>query len=270
MPAPAAARPAGRGRHAGRGGRAAGQGAVRCGDHAGTGGRARGDRQLRQGLPRRRARRCRSTGRAGRRCGCRATAIWGHPELVAFIERLAVGRPGDGWPGLLVGDMAQPRGGPMRTGHASHQIGLDVDLWLTPMPDHRLSGEEREIDLGGLDARPRHAHRRPGPVHRRPHRPDPARRARSRGGAHLRPSRDQAGDVRAASRRSGVAGARSGPGGATTPISTCGSPARRASACAGTRSHRRRATAAAQDLAWWLTEEPWRPKPPGPPPHRCG
>ena len=70
--------------------------------------------------------------------------VWGHPDLVAFIERLAIGAQGDGWPGLLVGDMAQPRGGPMRTGHASHQIGLDVDLWLTPMPDRRLSGEERE------------------------------------------------------------------------------------------------------------------------------
>ena len=29
----------------------------------------------------------------------------------------------------------------MRTGHASHQIGLDVDIWLTPMPDRRLTAE---------------------------------------------------------------------------------------------------------------------------------
>ena len=26
----------------------------------------------------------------------------------------------------------------MLTGHASHQIGLDADIWLTPMPDRRL------------------------------------------------------------------------------------------------------------------------------------
>jgi penicillin-insensitive murein endopeptidase len=32
----------------------------------------------------------------------------------------------------------------MVSGHASHQIGLDVDIWLTPMPDHTLSAEERE------------------------------------------------------------------------------------------------------------------------------
>src|SRR5947209_514598 len=52
--------------------------------------------------------------------------------------------PINGWPGLLVGDIAQPRGGPMITGHASHQIGLDADVWLTPMPDRRLSRAERE------------------------------------------------------------------------------------------------------------------------------
>ena len=32
----------------------------------------------------------------------------------------------------------------MLTGHASHQIGLDADIWLTPMPDRRLSEKERE------------------------------------------------------------------------------------------------------------------------------
>jgi penicillin-insensitive murein DD-endopeptidase len=70
---------------------------------------------------------------------------WGHPKLVSLIERLASdGKNKDGWPGLLVGDMAQPRGGPMLTGHASHQIGLDADIWLTPMPDRRLSNQERE------------------------------------------------------------------------------------------------------------------------------
>ena len=70
---------------------------------------------------------------------------WGHPRLVALLERLAKRTPEvNGWPGLLVGDMSQPRGGPMLTGHASHQIGLDADVWLTPMPDRRLSRLERE------------------------------------------------------------------------------------------------------------------------------
>ena len=70
---------------------------------------------------------------------------WGHPVLIAFLERLAAQAAGTaGWPGLLVGDIAQPRGGPMLTGHESHQIGIDADIWLTPMPDRRLSPAERD------------------------------------------------------------------------------------------------------------------------------
>jgi penicillin-insensitive murein DD-endopeptidase len=70
---------------------------------------------------------------------------WGHPDLIAFLKRLSVKAHKDaGWPGILVGDIGQPRGGPALSGHASHQIGLDADIWLTPMPDRRLSREERE------------------------------------------------------------------------------------------------------------------------------
>lgn len=70
---------------------------------------------------------------------------FGHPELVAYLERLAeAAHAAAGWPGLLVGDLAQPRGGPMLTGHASHQSGLDADIWLMPAPARRYSAEERE------------------------------------------------------------------------------------------------------------------------------
>ncbi len=70
---------------------------------------------------------------------------WGHPDLIAFLERFSKKVPQvSHWPGILVGDMSQPRGGPMLTGHASHQIGLDADIWLTPMPDRRLPREDRE------------------------------------------------------------------------------------------------------------------------------
>ena len=70
---------------------------------------------------------------------------WGHPDLVALVKRLAAkARKDAGWPGILVGDMSQPRGGPMFTGHASHQVGLDADIWLTPMPNRQLSRNERE------------------------------------------------------------------------------------------------------------------------------
>ena len=70
---------------------------------------------------------------------------WGHPKLIAALEQLGrEAKEKDGWPGLLVGDISQARGGPMLTGHASHQIGLDADIWFTPMPDRRLSEKERE------------------------------------------------------------------------------------------------------------------------------
>ena len=70
---------------------------------------------------------------------------WANPAMVSLIEKLARdAKRDDDWNGLLVGDMSQPRGGPMLTGHASHQIGLDADIWLTPMPDRRLSRTERE------------------------------------------------------------------------------------------------------------------------------
>jgi hypothetical protein len=32
----------------------------------------------------------------------------------------------------------------MPTGHASHQVGLDADIWLTPMPNRLLTRQERE------------------------------------------------------------------------------------------------------------------------------
>ena len=70
---------------------------------------------------------------------------WGHPDLVKLLERLSSKvEKVAGWNGLLVGDMSQPRGGPMLTGHASHQVGLDADIWLTPMPNRTLSRNERE------------------------------------------------------------------------------------------------------------------------------
>jgi penicillin-insensitive murein endopeptidase len=69
---------------------------------------------------------------------------WGHPELIALLERLSREAAEDGWPGLMIGDISQPRGGPMLTGHASHQIGLDADIWFTKMPKRRLSAKERE------------------------------------------------------------------------------------------------------------------------------
>ncbi len=70
---------------------------------------------------------------------------WGHPELIAFLERLSrKAAKLRGWNGIYIGDMSQPRGGPMLTGHASHQIGLDADIWMLPAKRLNLSRAERE------------------------------------------------------------------------------------------------------------------------------
>jgi len=68
-----------------------------------------------------------------------------HPAMIGLLQRISRDAKAQaGWNGLLFGDMAQPRGGPMRDGHASHQIGLDADIYLTEMPNRRLSNAERD------------------------------------------------------------------------------------------------------------------------------
>ena len=69
---------------------------------------------------------------------------WGHPELIKIVVDLSEKAKKIGWNGLMVGDISQPRGGPMLSGHASHQLGLDADIWLNPMPNRRLTYKERE------------------------------------------------------------------------------------------------------------------------------
>lgn len=70
---------------------------------------------------------------------------WGTPFLIHFLERFAkTATQVTGWRGIVVGDMSQPRGGPMLTGHASHQLGIESDIWLRPMPDRPWTATEIE------------------------------------------------------------------------------------------------------------------------------
>ena len=122
--------------------------------------------------------------------------MWGNPAMIAFLERFSRKAKAEGvWNGILVGDISQPRGGPMLTGHASHQIGLDADVWLTPMPDRTLSREEREtmsaVDMVSEDGLSVTAHWTPAQAG------DHQGGGRGAGGrAHLRQRRDQEGPVR--------------------------------------------------------------------------
>lgn len=69
---------------------------------------------------------------------------WGHPEMVGFLIGLSQAAQRAGWQGLYIGDIGQPRGGPMLTGHASHQLGLDADIWMLPPSSLQLSRAQRE------------------------------------------------------------------------------------------------------------------------------
>lgn len=70
---------------------------------------------------------------------------WGNPVTITFLEDLskfAAAQPG--WKGLYIGDIGQPRGGPMPSGHQSHQIGLDADVWFLPPQSLELTQAARE------------------------------------------------------------------------------------------------------------------------------
>ncbi|QPH56284.1 penicillin-insensitive murein endopeptidase [Pontivivens ytuae] len=78
---------------------------------------------------------------------------WGHPDTIAFLERLSRAAVTEaGWNGLYIGDISQPRGGPMLTGHASHQSGLDADIWMLPPGRLDLTVQERE-ELSSISVR---------------------------------------------------------------------------------------------------------------------
>lgn len=68
--------------------------------------------------------------------------FWAHPRTVAFVEELGRRAKGEGIGPLLIGDLSQPRGGPMAYGHGSHQNGLDVDIWFR-LPAAPLTEGER-------------------------------------------------------------------------------------------------------------------------------
>ncbi|MGL6017202.1 MAG: penicillin-insensitive murein endopeptidase [Gibbsiella quercinecans] len=81
---------------------------------------------------------------------------FGHPDLLAFIQRLGREARQNALGTVLIGDMAMPAGGRFSSGHASHQSGLDVDIWLQ-LPRQRWSQQQllkpQPIDLVSADGK---------------------------------------------------------------------------------------------------------------------
>jgi penicillin-insensitive murein endopeptidase len=68
--------------------------------------------------------------------------FFGHPELVGFLEDLGTAVDRHTGKRMVVGDLSQPRGGPMPNGHRSHQSVIDADVWLWLAPPQRSEPDE--------------------------------------------------------------------------------------------------------------------------------
>lgn len=73
---------------------------------------------------------------------------FGHPDLVSFVEGLGRAAHAQGLVSVLVGDLSQPRGGRATGGHASHQSGLDVDVWYA----HPRQAQKRALTQGECES----------------------------------------------------------------------------------------------------------------------
>ena len=92
---------------------------------------------------------------------------WGHPSLIRYIERFAQdAKEKDGWPGLLVGDLSMPRGGPMplrscqpsgrprrRYLVQAHARSRAFRRGAGEHKNGKLSARPRPCEPGGLEAR---------------------------------------------------------------------------------------------------------------------
>jgi penicillin-insensitive murein endopeptidase len=74
--------------------------------------------------------------------------FFGHPLLVQYLQELGISMARQKSGVLLVGDLGQPRGGPMPSGHRSHQNGLDVDIWFWIPRDGGVLTEAGRETLG--------------------------------------------------------------------------------------------------------------------------
>lgn len=73
---------------------------------------------------------------------------FGHPALIEYIHRLAAAAREKKLGIVVVGDLAQARGGPAPSGHKSHQTGLDADITF----DMKSKSVARMLELAASGA----------------------------------------------------------------------------------------------------------------------
>lgn len=69
---------------------------------------------------------------------------YGHPTLLSHVRALGSFVRASGLGDLWIGDLAQPRGGPMPGSHVSHQSGLDADVLFDLSPKAKRPARQRE------------------------------------------------------------------------------------------------------------------------------
>ena len=211
------------------------------------------------------ARHCRPTDRAGKRCAYPGNRTWGHPELIAFIERLSVAAHGR----RLVGTSGWRHGATPRRPHAHRpRVAPDrarrrsvADAHARPAADGRRARDAVRSLNAGRGTRTvdptRFIDTQMALIRRAALDPEVAR-------IFVHPGH-QAGDVRAGRRRSRLA--REGPAlvGPRHPF-PCPAPLSARQSLCRNQEPPPEGDGCGQDLAWWLRDEPWKPKPPGPAP----
>ncbi len=80
------------------------------------------------------------------------SSFWGHPDTIAALQTLGREAQAAGLADIYIGDISDPRGGPLRGGHFSHQMGIDADVWLDLQPPHpvRPVAEREAIEPASL------------------------------------------------------------------------------------------------------------------------
>jgi penicillin-insensitive murein endopeptidase len=72
---------------------------------------------------------------------------WGADRTIRFIQDFGRRIEALKLQFVYIGDIGQPRGGRMSFGHASHQVGLDVDIWFEQSRRPHLPAAKREEPL---------------------------------------------------------------------------------------------------------------------------
>lgn len=76
--------------------------------------------------------------------------FFGHPKLLNYLTNLTEKTHKDKMNLMLIGDMGPPRGGPMMSGHASHQNGLDADIWFITLPKKPSVDQREKLSAPGF------------------------------------------------------------------------------------------------------------------------